>query len=90
MPSVFVFYQKMADIKEQWVYIRCWCNLGTIVAKSYEMLELASGEQVTTRAQAFDYFSKFRSGVMLDHSAGHSGPSSTIKMDENMNQGIGS
>jgi hypothetical protein len=26
------------------------------------MLELASGEQVTTRAQAFDYFSKFRSG----------------------------
>jgi hypothetical protein len=33
---------------------------------------------------------KFRSGVMLDHSFDHLGPSTTIKMVENMNQGIGS
>jgi hypothetical protein len=53
--------------------------LGKAVAKSYEILDLASREKVMSRTQVFDYFSKFRSGIMFHHSM--------TKIDENVNYG---
>jgi hypothetical protein len=50
------------------------------------MLKVAFGEQTVGRTQAFDWFSKFKSGLISVKDADHSGHPMASKTDENMDK----
>jgi len=52
----------MADLKKQRVCIRFCFKLGLSAMETFEMLEVACGEQALGRTQLCYSFSKFKSG----------------------------
>jgi hypothetical protein len=78
-------YVEMTNVKEQSMHIRFF-KLDKTATQTYKMLKIAIRKETENRTQTYDWFSKYRSGVMRVNSAECSGCTFSRKMSENTAQ----
>ena len=67
--SQFLCTQNLADLKEQHICIEFCFQLGKYATETFEVWKVAFGEQTVGRPQIFEWFSKFRNGVIYTEDA---------------------
>jgi len=83
-PVRVLFRQKMADFKEQCIWIRLLFQIGIIDAETFQVLTFAFKEEAIRQTVVFDCSAEYRNGMTSVKDAEYSGSLPTGRMSRNV------